>query len=241
MATEADELRRDIRDLCERRARGDINDRRYDRRLTELSVALCRRVVEARLVGTDETILAEHHLVYSHFKLNQSLLHEPEQATASFFATEHRLIRVRGTQRPLRPVSCDDADGTVIDELAYAVIRQLHVRRELRKDEAIAGAVIMLGALLFGRVLQVTGRLLVLLGFAGVLHALLLPTRWIEIESTMDPTGSGFQIHGVRRKSARRLLAIVRRVIASHGESATGAKPSALASSKATKRRSTGS
>jgi hypothetical protein len=59
-------------------------------------------------------------------------------------------------------------------------------------------------------VLAVTGPLLVLLGFAGIVHGLLFPTRWIEIVARDSEPVPPFQIHGVRRKGARRILAIVR-------------------------------
>jgi hypothetical protein len=72
------------------------------------------------------------------------------------------------------------------------------------------GCAILLTALLLGRVLAVTGPLLVALGFAGIVHGLLFPTRWIEIVARDSEPVPPFQIHGVRRKGARRILAIVR-------------------------------
>jgi hypothetical protein len=209
MPAEANELRQEIRDLFERRVRGDVRDKDFHRCLAEKSVALSRVVASGRLLP-DEKILAEHHLEHSHFKLNQSLLDEPEQATVSFFATERRLIRVCGIVVPHRPVSCDEADHTVVDDLAYAHMRRALIRKEIRWGEAGMGCAILLTALLLGRVLAVTGPLLVLLGFAGIVHGLLFPTRWIEIVARDSEPVPPFQIHGVRRKGARRILAIVR-------------------------------
>ena len=123
------------------------------------------------------------------------------------------LIRVRGTMLPGRPVSCDAADHTVVDELPYANMRQAVVRKQLRWGEAAVGCGIVVMALLMGRTLAVTGPLLVVLGFAGILHGLLLPTRWIEIVPRDTKPDPPFQIHGVRRKGARRILAIVRDAI----------------------------
>ncbi|HEX7509521.1 MAG TPA: hypothetical protein VF550_22310, partial [Polyangia bacterium] len=216
MPAEADELRREIHDLFERRARGDVRDKDFHRRLTEKSVVLSRVVARARL-PPGEKILAEHHLEHSHFKLNQSLLDEPEQATASFFASDRRLIRVRGTMLPGRPVSCDEADQTIVDELSYRHVQQVVIRRQIRWGEAATGCAVVLVALLLGRTLAVTGPLLILLGFAGMLHGLLLPTRWIEIVPRGFEPVPPFQIHGVRRKGARRILAIVRAAIAARG------------------------
>jgi len=220
MSAEADELRQDLRDLFERRARGDVRDKDFRRLLAEKSVALSRVVASAWL-SPGEAILAEHHLEHSHFKLNQSLLDEPEQAVASFFASERRLIRVRSTMLPGRPVSCDEADHTVVDELAYTNMQQAVVRKEIRWGEMAVGCMIMLMALLMGRTLAVTGPLLVVLGFAGLLHGLLLPTRWIEIVPRGVEAEPPFLIHGVRRKGARQILAIVRGAIASQQTEST--------------------
>ena len=213
MSVEADELRQEIRDLFERRARGDVRDKDFQRRLAQASVALSRMVASARLLP-DERILAEHHLEHSHFKLNQSLLDEPEQATASFFASDRRLIRVRGTVLPNRPVSYDEADHAVVDELAYEHMQRAVIRKQVRWGEAATGCVVMLVALLLGRVLAVTGPLLVLLGFAGMLHGLLFPTCWIEIVARDTEHVPPFQIHGIRRRGARNILTIVRGAIA---------------------------
>jgi hypothetical protein len=214
MPTQADELRLELRDLFERHARGDVRDKDFRRLLVEKSVALSRLLASARL-APDEKILAEHHLEHSHFKLNQSLLAEPEQATASFFASDRRLIRVRSTLLPHRPVSHDEADGTVVDELPYAQVCEVAIRKQVRWGEAATGCAVMLLALLLGRTLAVTGPLLVLLGLMGMLHGLLLPTRWIEIVTRGNEATPPFQIHGVRRKGARRILAILRGAIAS--------------------------
>jgi len=212
MPAEADELRQELRDLFERHARGDVRDKDFRRLLAEKSVALSRVVASARF-SPGEAILAEHHLEHSHFKLNQSLLDEPEQAVASFFASEHRLIRVRSTLLSSRPVSCDDADHTVVDELAYTNMRQAVVRKEIRWGEIAVGCMITLMALLMGRTLAVTGPLLVVLGVAGILHGLLLPTRWIEIVPRGAEPDPPFLIHGIRRKGARKILAIIRGAI----------------------------
>ena len=217
MPAAADELRSELRELVERRGRGDVGEKDFERRLAEASVALCRAVVSERL-APDEGIVAEHHLVYSHFKLTRSLLREPEQATVSFFATNRRLIRVRGSLLPGRPVSCDDADATVVDELGYAGIGQIARRKQQRWGEVAAGLGAALLAFLLGDALAITGPLLAGLGFAGALHGLLFPTRWIEIVARDAPPATPFEIHGVRRRSARNVLAVVRGAIGARRE-----------------------
>jgi hypothetical protein len=157
-----------------------------------------------------ESILAEHHFVHAHFKLAGSVMQEPAQSAVSLFATERRLLRLRSTLRPGRPPSCDDADETVRDELAYAGIAGLVLRKQVRWGEAGAGLAITAIALLLGSTLAVTGSLLVLLGIAGILHGLLLPTRWIELLARDGQPQPPFEIHAIRRKSGRGLLAAVR-------------------------------
>ncbi len=71
------------------------------------------------------------------------------------------------------------------------------------------GLVIVLLTLLLRRLLAITGPVLVLLGLAGILHGLFLPTRWIEVWSEQEDEPR-MTIHGVWRKSARGLLAVLR-------------------------------
>jgi hypothetical protein len=209
MSAQADELRRELSDLFERRAAGDVPARTFERKLVEAQVALSRAVIAERL-APEESILAEHHFVHSHFKLTGSVLQEPAQAAVSFFATQRRLLRLRSTLLPGRPPSCDEADDTVVDELAYTGIAGLMPRKQVRWGEAGAGLAITAIALLLGNALAVTGSLLVLLGIAGVLHGLLLPTRWIEISTSDRRAQPPFEIHATRRKSGRGLVAVVR-------------------------------
>jgi hypothetical protein len=213
MAAEADELRRELRDLLEKRGRGDVPARTFERRLTEMSVALSLAVARERL-EPGEAILADHHVVHSHLKLTNSVLREPEQSTVSCFATERRLIRVRGTMQPGRPVTCDEADGTVVDDLTYTRIARVVPHRQVRWGEAAAGVVVAAMAFLLRDVLTVTGPLLAILGGAGVLHGLLMPTRWLELIARDVQPKPPFEIHAVLRKSARILLATVRDAIA---------------------------
>jgi hypothetical protein len=138
------------------------------------------------------------------------LLKEPEQFTASFFASERRLIRVRGTLLSGRPVSHDESDGTVVDEVAYEHVEKVLLRRQRRWGEAVTGVTVMLVAVLLGKSLAVTGPMLALLGGAGALHGTLFPTRFLEIVAKGVALAPPFEIHGVRRRSVRKILAIVR-------------------------------
>jgi hypothetical protein len=155
-------------------------------------------------------------VAHAHLKLTNSVLREPEQLTVSLFATEHRLLRVRGTLQPGRPVSCDEADGTVVDGLPYADIAQVLPRWQVRWGEAGVGLTIAALAFALRDLLTVTGPVLALLGGAGVLHGLLLPTRWLELVAQDSCPEPRFVVHAPLRKSARRLLAAVRAGLAKH-------------------------
>lgn len=209
MSSEPDSLRREIRELYDQKARGDLPDRRFQPRLAEKSVALARMVASAK-AETDEKLVAEHHVLYSHFKVTESLLREPEQITASFFAFDRRLVRVRSVLSSTRPVSCDVADETEVDDVPYQGIERIVRRTQLRLGEATAGASIAVLAFLFRQTLAVTGPALLVVGIAGVVHGLLFPTRWVEIVAKGAVFRSPLEIHAVHKRSARALLSAVR-------------------------------
>jgi hypothetical protein len=96
-----------------------------------------------------------------------------------------------------------------VDELGYAGILHIARRKQRRWGEVAAGLGAALLAFLLGDALAITGPLLAGLGLAGALHGLLLPTRWIEILPRDAPPVPPFELHGVRRGSARRVLAVV--------------------------------
>jgi hypothetical protein len=192
-----------------------VTERVFRRRLIELSVELARTEARGAMEG-DEQIVAEHHVVHSHFKLTESLLQEPAQATVSFFATDRRLVRVRGTLPQGRADLGEEATRTLLDAVPYGRVNKVERKVAWRWGEVGTGLAIVLLALLFRATLAITGPVLVLLGVAGVLHGLLLPTRWIEITAQGEAAEPPFAIHGVWRRSARRVLAPVRKELRRH-------------------------
>jgi hypothetical protein len=58
--------------------------------------------------------------------------------------------------------------------------------------------------------LEITSTVLFLLGIAGALHGLLLPTRWAEVLERAPSASPPFQIWALRKKSARKLLRFLR-------------------------------
>ena len=206
MTTEAEALRRKIKNLYPKRERGDLTEKVFQRELIERTVELYRALIKDRL-AKGETIQKEHHVSQAHFRLTQSVLREPEQSAVSLFSTDRRLFRIRSSFLPSRPPTADEKDQTRIEELPLRKIRALSLRRQVRWGEAGVGAVMAAFALLFAPWLSITGPFMIGLGAAGVLHGLLLPTRWIEIiPQEGDPATDPILIYALRKRSARDLV-----------------------------------
>lgn len=207
-----EELRKDITALWEKRARGDVSERAFPKESERRVLELCRALVRRRM-GESESIRFEHHAVRAHTKMAGSVLRESEQEFISLLATERRLLRLRAIHTPDRPLLFLDGDKDAVEELPYESASGVTVRTERRKGQIIAGLVIAGFAVLAHPWLQITGTALFLLGTAGALHGLLVPTRWAEVlqpESTVFPP---FQIWALRKKSARQLLKFLRQKI----------------------------
>lgn len=209
MMSEPDRLRGEIRDAVSAHRKGDLPQKTFQKKLAELSVALCRAVIKSRL-SANETILAEHHVARSHLKLDQSILRDGSQKAVSLFLTDRRLWRLQSVFQPDQAVTCDQQDSTAIDQVGLGDIRNVRIRREIRTGELIAGAVIMGFALLFHRYLAVTGPLMIVLGFLGMLHGLFLPTKWVEIEVPGRTPEDMIRVYAVRKKSARKFIELLK-------------------------------
>jgi len=209
-------LRSEIRDLLRRHEQGDIPTRSFEHKLAVRTVDLYRAVIRGRL-QKDESILAEHHVVHSHLRLSQSILKEADQQAVSLFGTDRRLFRIRSILSPGRPATCDSRDDTVVDEIPYTSVTAIRIRREIRVGEIAAGVTIGVFAWIFRPWLQVTGIFLLGLGVLGILHGLVLPTRWMEVGMAGRPHPEPIRIHGLRKKSARNLLRLLRKHLAVTG------------------------
>jgi hypothetical protein len=204
-----DACRKTLRELHEGFRRGDIPKKRFERQRENAIVDLYRALAGTRL-AREEEILEEHHVVRAHLKLTQSVLREQDEEAISLFLTPHRLIHVRAVFGANQLITGDARDGTKVEAFALGDVSRLVPRKEIRSGEAIAGAVICVVAFLFRRLLLVTGTLLLILGLLGIVHGLLLPTRWIEAEIDGLAEDDKIRIYGVRKKSARRLLRVLR-------------------------------
>lgn len=208
--TDPDAIRLDLKKICDKRVVGDLREKDFQRALAERTVDLYRAVIRPRL-ERDEKIMCEHHVIQSHFKITQSVLKEPEQRATSLFATDRRLVRLRSMVKPNSPVSCDETDQTVIDEVFFDQVVTVKTRREIRISQVIAGLVTSGLAYFFKPWLNITGMVLIGFGILGAVHAVLLPTRWVELvtadeNANVDP----MIITVLRKKSGKSLLKYVR-------------------------------
>ncbi len=213
MPPEPEDLRKEIQELYAKRKRGDLREKGFQKLLTFFTIELYRAVIRKRM-AKDEPIEREHHCIQAHFKWTQSLLKEPEQEACSVFATDRRLFFVQSKIVPDQPPTADSRDHTRVILLPYDRILGMTVRREVRWGELGVGAVILLSSLIFWEYLDVTSWVMMGIGILGILHAVLLPTRWIELDSSNpSPNPVPVQIHAVGKKSGRQLLRFLREKI----------------------------
>ena len=205
---EAEALRAVIRGLYPKRAIGDLTEKVFQRELTDRTLDLYRALIRTK-TKNDEQIVCEHHVLRSHFKLTHSVLREPEQETVSFFATDRSLFHLKSILMPGRPPSADEEDSFSMKQIPLQSIVSVRVKRQIRIEEMGMGAAIAGLAALFYSSLSITGPFLVGLGILGMLHGLLLPTRWVQVE-TIDPESEPILIYALRKKSARRMIKFLR-------------------------------
>ena len=208
---EIEELRDEVAILWKKRARGDLPERAFQKESEKHVLDLCRLLAHQR-IGQHEEIQVEHHVARAHTKIASSVLRESEQEFISLLATEHRLFRLRTMVSADRPALFRDDDKDPVEELAFSSASGVVVRRQLRAGEIVAGVVIAIVGMLGRPWLEVTSTALVVLGVAGALHGLVLPTRWAEVRTTDGRPP--FEIWALRKKSARRLVRFLRRRIA---------------------------
>jgi hypothetical protein len=206
MKTDIKELRNKIAQLYPKRDRGDLTEKDFQRNLTEHTVTLYRALVSEKM-AEGEVIECEHHAIFSHFRLMQSILQEPAQQATSLFLTDKRLFRLQSTVMPDRPPTADSRDQTSVDVISIDCVHALKRRLQIRTGELLLGAGFCGFAVMFHSWLAITGPVLVGLGALGVLHALILPTRWIEVR-TSDTCAAinPILIYAVRKNSAKELV-----------------------------------
>jgi hypothetical protein len=206
MRTDINELRMKIAQLYPKRDIGDLTEKVFQQRLAEQTVALYRAVIKRKL-AEGETIECEHHSIWTHFRLMQSILREPAQQATSLFLTNKRLFRIQATLMPDHPPTADNRDNTIVDDISLDRIRSLKKRYQVRTGEILLGAIFCVVSYVFFDLLSITGPILFGFGVLGVLHALILPTKWIEVQTVdVRPADDPFLIYTLRKKSAKGLV-----------------------------------
>lgn len=205
MTTDLDKLRQNIAELYPKRDRGDLKERDFQAHVANKTVDLYRAIIKERL-AEGETIECEHHTIWTHFRLMQSILREPAQQATSLFLTDRSLYRVQSTIMPDRPSTADSRDQTSVEVFRLDQIHALKKRLQIRLGEVLLGAAFGVVAVVFYSWLTITAPFLAGLGILGVLHGLLRPTRWIEVELVNGSRpAEPILIHTVRKDSAKKL------------------------------------
>jgi hypothetical protein len=205
---EINALRATIKGLYPKRAIGDLTEKKFQHELVDRTLDLYRALIRKKM-KEDEHIVCEHHVLRSHFKLTQSVLKEPEQENISLFATDRNLFHLRSILLPGRPPSADKEDSFSMEQVSLERIESVRVKRQIRVGEIGMGAAIAAFGILFYEHLAITGPFLVGLGILGMLHGLLLPTRWVIVE-ILHPVSEPILILALRKKSARRMVKFLR-------------------------------
>lgn len=208
MTDEIEALRATIRGLYPKRAIGDLNEKKFQRELTDRTLDLYRALIHKKING-DEHIVCEHHAVRAHLKLTQSVMKEPEQENISLFATDRNLFHLKSTVLPGQAPSADKEDNFSMEKIPLQHIGSIRVKRKIRIEEMGMGAAIAGLAALFYTHLSITGPFMVGLGILGILHGLLVPTRWAQVEP-LDSKWEPVQILALRKKSARQMVKYLR-------------------------------
>lgn len=215
--SEIKDLRRQLWELNKGLCTGDVPEKRFNKEFDRLVLDIYRATVAAHL-EPDEKVEHAHHVIRAHMKFNQSILKETDQQAVSLFLTDRRLVRLRSIVTQKKPVTCDERDGTTVDSVALDDITDVRLVRQVRYGEMITGAIIAVAAFVLRPLLQITFAFLLLLGVGGVIHGLVMPTKWYEIDVSDSAPEQELQIHAVRKKSAKKLVALLRRRLADRRE-----------------------
>ena len=201
-------LKARIKELYPKRAVGDLNEKAFQQGLTERTLDFYRALVKMKTTK-DEHIIKEHHIVQSHFRLTKSVLREPEQENISIFATDRRVFYLKSSINPNQPPDADMEDKISIEQVSLSRIKSVKVRRQIRIGEMGMGGAIAGMAVLFHSHLSITGPFMIGLGIIGMLHGLLLPTRWAEVK-TFEQVSNPIMIYALRKKSSREMVRFLR-------------------------------
>ena len=205
--------------LAERFALGDLNPKRYARLRQQVLAALGRSKIAPSL-DPGETIAAEHHWTESHERLPDAPFAETGQTAGSLYATDRRLFRWRFHDGGLPSASPQGGVEETIESLWYAEIAGMERRSSFRWGEAITGLVIAAVAGLMYARLGVTGPMLLAVGVFGIIHAVVVPTRYVTV--VVDGSDTGWPVWAARTKSGQAVLGEVAKRLAPSVPAAKG-------------------
>jgi hypothetical protein len=208
---ELEVLRREIAELYSRRAQADLSQGSFQKAADAKIVDLFRAIAR-RQMAEGEDVELEHHVILARTRLDQMVLRDSAQELASVFATQRRLVEVRTVADEDVPPTCDDRDHLAVVELPFRQMFGFSKRRQFRAGQGTVGLVISAIGLIGGLKLGFTGPALVLLGVVGTLHALLFPTRWVEVSGvSAGGKRAAIRIQCIRRQTAKAIISLVRR------------------------------
>lgn len=198
-------LRQNIAELYPKRDRGDLKERDFQALVADRTVALYRAIIKERM-AEGEIIECEHHTIRTHFRLMQSVLRETAQQATSLFLTNRKLYRIKSTIMPDQPPTADSRDETGVDVFQLDRIHALKKRLQIRLGEVLLGTAFLAVAVVFHNWLTFTAPFLAGIGILGILHGLLRPTRWIEVEFVNGSRNSDpIMIYAARKDSGKEL------------------------------------
>lgn len=189
--------------LAARFALGDLNPKRYARLRQQALAALGRRKI-APLLAPGETFLAEHHWVEGHTRLPDAAFAETGQTAGSLYATDRRLFCWRFHDCPSPSASPPPDIEETLEFRWYAEIAGVERCRSFRWGEAVTGLIIAMLAGFLSTRLGVTGPLLLAVGVFGVVHAMMVPTRYVTV--VFNGSDAGWPVWAAATESGRAVL-----------------------------------
>lgn len=205
MAEQLGTLVAELQALDEAHSLGDVKDKKYEARKQELLEVIGLAKVRARL-SLGEEVLAQHHYQRAHFPLTDVAFRDAAQEAVSYYATGRRVFQWRFYDSPGRRQKSLCGEDQ-LESLDYAHLHTVAPRREWRWGEAAVALIMTVLALLLWPYLEISGPLLVLVGAAGLGHALLIPTPY-WVMSGKDESRA-WRVYAMGKPSAKALVHVV--------------------------------
>jgi hypothetical protein len=129
---------------------------------------------------------------------------ETDQTAGSLYATDRRLFRCWFHDGGSPSASPPGDVKETIESLWYTEIAGMERRSSFRRGEAIAGLAIAAAAGRMYARLGVTAPMLLAVGVFGILHAVVVPTRYVT--AVVDGADTGWPVWAARTKGGQAVL-----------------------------------